>query len=80
MIDEEKMNELLKKQRDMEKDLDNKMALRRQKQLENLNDTLAKRRQAKLLKLQQEQEQERADVSFYHAYQLALCLFFRSHL
>ena len=63
LIPEDKMRELLKKQHDCENDLAKKMEQRRQRQLDNLNNSLAHRRQDRLNRLQQEQEQERAEVS-----------------
>ena len=56
------MKELLKKQRDLESDLAKRMERRRQQQQDHLNNSLAQRRQDRLNRLQQEQEQERAEV------------------
>ena len=66
------MKELLKKQHDLESDLAKRMELRRQQQQDHLNNSLAQRRQDRLNRLQQEQEQERAEVRDRSPYRLCL--------
>lgn len=66
------MKELLKKQRDLENNLAKRMEQRRQQQQDHLNNSLAQRRQDRLNRLQQEQEQERAEVKDWSPYHLCL--------